>query len=595
MRITSFLIENYRSIEKAGADNLGPLVALIGKNSSGKSNVLEGLASVFQYFDVAAGNTPGLDDYVFYKRRTPRPARFTVTLNLSPNEVAVLFPSDWIEFYAKLVASAPGATRSGPESITFVRELTYPQGNWKTIRVAWGDLPVVDNGTQATPEVFTKAVEELAEKLKVRVAGGSPKPPSVNIVEGTASAASTETVVSERLQIPYFTVPGLTTALTETSKLVKGHFKLVSVARDVRSPGVLRETIVDNAVQQALFALDQSTKVDDESALRRIERAFQRITNERLDLVQSRAFLAKTDLRIPVSQEGGGIQSSLNLTATLFTKPTESEIYGLEEPETHSHPELQRRLFEVIRGISENSQVFIATHSPIFVNRTPPSSILLTKLTRGGTKLEPSQNYEIILTELGAKPSDLLLASRILLVEGPTEEIIMPALFRGLHLDSQDVQIIQTGGKGGARGRAETLLKFSRDLAEPYVLFDHDGFEQGRKLVSEGLVNSPNLQVLSLGTIEDYYPRDLVEKAVSQLDEDYELAIRESKAWKDWQEGKVALASFNLGRKSLALGGGWKVVLARAMAPLLEADPSRVPEELSRFLQRVASAEERTG
>jgi predicted ATPase len=587
LKIVGFEIENYRSISKTHATKLESLVVLIGKNSSGKSNVLEGLASAFQFFDIAGGNTPGIDDYVFYERRSRSPARFTVTLELSEDELSKAFPDEWVRFQRELLSVPTPDPNFGLNRLTFTRELSSPGGNWTTPRLVWGAIPLVEAGIQATPEVVERALKARgARPAAPPTTGAGPAPLKPPSLESATSGPIVPTSVAP--VAPVFTPPTITSALGEIAKLIKGRFKLISIARDVKTPGVLRETVVDVAVQNQLWTLDQSTKPEDEAALERVDRAFQRITGERLDLVQAKAYVKKSAGRIPLTLEGGGIQSSLNLTATLFTAREPLTIYALEEPEGHAHPELQRQLFAAIRELAESAQVFIATHSPIFVDRTGSSSLILVKNTPEGTKLESSGEYVQALQEIGARPSDLFFASKVLLVEGPSDEIVVPAIARGSGIDFSDVQVVQTGGKSGARSRADLLLRFAKDMVTPFVLFDNDGSADQRKLVSERLVKPENIRVLSQGTIEDYYPTGLVEKAAASLDERYDLGVTRSDAWKKWHAHELSLAKINLGSKSVEVGGGWKVVLARELAPLLAADSSAVPDELIRFLKVVA-------
>lgn len=591
MRISSFEIQNYRSIERTGVSRLGPLVVLIGKNSAGKSNVLEALASVFQNFDVAGGNTPGIDDYVFYMKRTGKPARFLVTVDFDDDELDKIFPNEWVEFYKRLLTETKNPATDQANKVSFVRELHHPQGNWTTPELTWGKLPLVSAKGPLAPEDLTKAVQSLAQSLGAQLAGGGDGAAGAQVVAGTASAASSTATVAEPLRIPQFTPKDAAAVLGELSKSLKAKFKLISIARDIRTPGVLRDTIIDASAQNQLWTLDQSIKAEDEAALRRVDTAFERVTGGQLDFVATKAYLRQSELRIPLTLEGGGIQSTFNLTATLYTNPTSVGICALEEPEGHAHPDLQRRLFDSLRDLSDRMQIFVATHSQIFVDRMSEGSLFIVKNGSRGTTLEPSTDYVEVLRELGAKPSDLFFSTKVLLVEGASEEIVVPAMAAGAGIELKDVQVIQVGGKGGARARAETLLTFAKDMVVPFAIFDKDGAADAEKLASAGLIPESRIRVLSLGTIEDYYPPELVEAAVTKLEEEYGLKVRETDGWKKVQRREIPLAKFDLGSRAVGLGGGWKVILARTIAPALREDSMQVPEELRRFLKSVADSE----
>lgn len=89
------------------------------------------------------------------------------------------------------------------------------------------------------------------------------------------------------------------------------------------------------------------------------------------------------------------------------------QIFWIEEPETFLHPELQSDLLESINVLSENSQFFITTHSPIFAWATEKSNIVVVKKIN---ELSEYYNYEneteildIVIKELWIRPNYNLL------------------------------------------------------------------------------------------------------------------------------------------------------------------------------------------
>lgn len=73
-------------------------------------------------------------------------------------------------------------------------------------------------------------------------------------------------------------------------------------------------------------------------------------------------------------------------------KEAQNIIYLVEEPETFLHPSAQEEMLNSLISLSENNQVFLTSHSPIFVWATKPNAITLCK--RNSTKLEYSQDWE---------------------------------------------------------------------------------------------------------------------------------------------------------------------------------------------------------
>ena len=78
MKISTFKVDNYRSLRQVSLDKLGNLNLLIGKNSGGKSNILEAMSLFFSEFEPVKGTTTGLNEYFWYKGST-KPIAFEAT------------------------------------------------------------------------------------------------------------------------------------------------------------------------------------------------------------------------------------------------------------------------------------------------------------------------------------------------------------------------------------------------------------------------------------------------------------------------------------------------------------------------------------
>jgi len=100
-------------------------------------------------------------------------------------------------------------------------------------------------------------------------------------------------------------------------------------------------------------------------------------------------------------------------------------ILAIEEPETHLHPNLTRIFFNVLKKVSEKKQIMITTHSPIFLDLANLGSYWICRQENRETKvyrIERAKDLRTVSCELEIRPSHVLLADKILFVEGAVDK-----------------------------------------------------------------------------------------------------------------------------------------------------------------------------
>ena len=104
----------------------------------------------------------------------------------------------------------------------------------------------------------------------------------------------------------------------------------------------------------------------------------------------------------------------------------DGKILCIEEPELHLHSKFQKKLYDIIKKISENTskQIFIETHSPIFTGCGKNEATYLTHKFESISQITPinDSNIDTIKQELGITYADIFDYDYILIVEGKTEK-----------------------------------------------------------------------------------------------------------------------------------------------------------------------------
>lgn len=109
-----------------------------------------------------------------------------------------------------------------------------------------------------------------------------------------------------------------------------------------------------------------------------------------------------------LGMESDGTIRALGLLTALYHQPRPG-LLAIEEPELTIHPGAARVIAEVIKEVSERTQVVITTHDPDLLDWFPPETIRVVSMDDGETKVEkvPEGKIEQIRQEL-TTPGELL-------------------------------------------------------------------------------------------------------------------------------------------------------------------------------------------
>lgn len=136
--------------------------------------------------------------------------------------------------------------------------------------------------------------------------------------------------------------------------------------------------------------------------------------------------------KVPFSMSGQGQQAAIKISLAMNKHSDRANFVMVEEPENHlSHTSLTTLLHRMESLSGEEQQIFITTHSSFVLNRLGLDSILLT----GGYEVHKIRELDPETVSYfqklpGYDTLRLALADKVVLVEGPSDEIIFERIFQ---------------------------------------------------------------------------------------------------------------------------------------------------------------------
>lgn len=486
MKLVEFSVSNYRSITKAHKIVLHDLTVLVGKNNEGKSNLLGALNVAMNAMIMHADNS----DSIRYYRQTNYDWYRDFPIQYQERKQSV-------ESIFKLLFRLEG------DELTEFHKLTRLRGN--------EDIPItIKIGKDNTPkiEVPKKGTQSYNKKSSI-------------ITEYISNHISFNYIPAIRTE--EMAVDAICDALYGELRFLLRNEEYVSAQEKLYN---LEQKMLDNMATQIIEPLKTFIPALSEIIIRRNAddyRLYQSL--EGIDILMNDGQLTS------IKNKGDGIKS-LTTLAILKERSNHigASIIAIEEPESHLHPGAIHGLAEVIRRISDNNQVIITTHNPLFVQQNSLNSNVL--VDKGNAR--QAKNINEIRNILGILPSDNLQGARfVLLVEGEDDKL---SLFNILSQKSEKIRAALQSNQLiikpllGASNLSHDAQDLRSSLCRFFVLLDYDkaGKEAFKKAKENGIVSESDVKfTICKGMTESEF-EDCIKPDVyrQQLIDEYSVDIK---------------------------------------------------------------------
>lgn len=208
--------------------------------------------------------------------------------------------------------------------------------------------------------------------------------------------------------------------------------------------------------------------------------------------------LERDDLAIELSESGTGVGQVL---AILYVAISSSfpRIIIIDEPNSFLHPGAARKLIEILRINFPMHQYIISSHSAEVISAAKPNTIKLLRWEKPETVIdELSSNnlrdMNMCLSELGVRLSDVFGADNILWVEGETEEKCFQLILENLNEDVGKtvniISLVKTGDFTNKKIPADRFFDIYQKLSNGNALMPPAiGFEFDRECRTDRVID----------------------------------------------------------------------------------------------------------
>jgi predicted ATP-dependent endonuclease of OLD family len=463
MKITKITIENYRGIKERQEIPLANLSSIVGRNDSGKSIVLNAIASfldpkVYPITESDFNNStkPIIIECCFCDDDLRKILEAKVKSKIKKDDGLDEFLIDILP----------------DEILTVQKSVSFPKKGFDNENILMNDFK--DNKFSL---LYLRTDDELSEILKnnsikipISGTGRNSKLEKIKHIKDFCNVRNEKTIqrfIFDEYKISSI-LPAVELFVSDYGLEADTSFKTNSISEikeyfvDQTSDDTKKLSKVQEEIRNEMTREAESIKnyMSDYADIKRVKIDPNFDWPKAIPSVDV-SFQFKSDTRpIPMTHKGAGYRRLFMVARFRYLakkKKGENIIYLIEEPETFLHPSAQEDLLNAFKDLSEDSQIIITTHSPIFAGATKRDSIILCKKENQSIYETLSQGNESvfisnIITELGIKPSFNLMDKheKIVFVESINDakfyNLICKVCIGTELLDNEKVLLLPFGG-----------------------------------------------------------------------------------------------------------------------------------------------------
>ncbi|HEY5708713.1 MAG TPA: AAA family ATPase [Solirubrobacterales bacterium] len=432
-------IENYRVFEQFKLDFRDGLNVLVGDNDSGKTTVLEAV----------------------HLALTSRLRGRLIANDLSPHLVSQAAAKRYLD------SVRAGGNEPPPEIVIDLyleerEETAFLKGTNNTAMENACGLRVKMCFSQDFSEEYRRLLEKPEEIRLV--------PTEYYRLEWRSFAGNAVTARSVPISLSYIDASSIrlqSGADRYVEQIINQQLDPPERAELARAYRMLRETFADDDAIQAIntrLSESQDDLTDKELSLS-------------VDVSQKASWESNLVPHLddlPFQYIGSGNQAALKILLALQQSADHCHVILIEEPENHQSPTSLGVLIKKIAERCEDMQVVSTTHSSFVLNKLGLDRLILIG-HKVGLPIDglPTETLEYFKKLPGYETLRAVLARRVILVEGPSDELVVQRAYLDAHgcLPSEDGVAILTCGLS-----FERFLSLTRPLGIPTVVVtDNDG------------------------------------------------------------------------------------------------------------------------